>query len=392
MKELSSIVEAVADIEKYGQQAALATVIAVRGSTYRRPGARLLVTQEGRIVGSISGGCLESDVVERAKAVMATGEPVVLTYDSMSDDDLVWGLGLGCNGVVHVLIEGLGRAGQGTQIGFLADCLQGRETGVMATVFYVDGQTSARVGSRLMLRLDNTLAGEIEDPNLAARILNDAQEALREQRTAVRHYPVSNGSIAVFIEVIQPPVSLVIFGAGQDAVPLVRIAKELGWHVTLIDSRPAYATRTRFPEADAILLARPEEVSGHLFDQRTVAVLMTHNYLHDLALLRTLLPSAARYIGVLGPKRRSERLLQALANDGAAITGEILQRLHAPVGLDIGADTPEEIALAISAEIKAVLANRSGELLRNRTGPIHDRSDDQPDVYSMTVPIGSLTD
>ncbi len=363
MKELQAIIEAFEQTEKEGTIAALATVIEVRGSTYRRPGARMLMTQNGYRVGSISGGCLEEDVFEQAQAVMASGKPIVVQYDTTSPDDIVWGLGLGCNGLVRVLIELL-TPHQLNPVSFLAECFRQRQLGVLATVIH-----DAEIGKHLMLQQNGKVMSDIE--LLTASVLNDAQVALSNEKSLLKLYPLPQGEAEVFIEVIQPPVSLVLFGAGDDAMPVVHFAKALGWHVTVVDSRSAYATSKRFEAADAIALARPEQACDDLNLDGTVAVVMTHNYLHDQEIMRSLLSSGACYIGLLGPKSRTQQLLTELQEEGINPTPEQLQRLYAPVGLDIGADTPEAIALSIVAEIQAVLANRSGGLLRNRTQPIH---------------------
>jgi xanthine/CO dehydrogenase XdhC/CoxF family maturation factor/CTP:molybdopterin cytidylyltransferase MocA len=375
MKELQSIIDAYGEVEKEGERAALATVVKATGSTYRRAGARMLITADGQMVGSVSGGCLERDVREQARGVLQSNEPRVISYDSMSDHDIVWGSGLGCNGIVEVLIEPLSHNGERGHMTFLADCLRRRQTAVLATVFAVEGRTKAKVGNRLMVSEQSPARSEIGDSDLAAAILGDSQEALESGRSRARTYEMTAGHAEVFIEVIQPPLPLVIFGAGHDAVPLVHLAKELGWHVTLVDPRPGYATRMRFPSADALIVCPPEEVLARVeIDRRTVAAIMTHNYLHDLELLRTLLPTPLRYIGILGPKRRTRRLLDDIQENGLALREERNNRLYGPIGLDIGADTPEEIALAVVAEITAVLAGRSGGV-RNREGPLHQPSE-----------------
>lgn len=379
MKEFQAIIEAFEKSNEDGSTIALATVIEVRGSTYRQPGARMLASQCGRTVGSISGGCLEADVFERAQQIITSGEPTVVTYDTTSPDDIVWGLGLGCNGLVRVLIERL----TPNQISFLADCLQNRQLGVIATIVRLEGQVQEQVGARLMLSENGNVSGHIEDSALAADILKDTKTAQRTNRSILKLYQLPLGTAEVFIEVIQPPVSLVIFGVGHDAIPVVHFAKELGWHVTVVDSRQSYATKERFYLADTIIFSRLENIQEHLtVDRHTVAVAMTHNYLHDLKLLKTLLPSPLRYLGVLGPLSRTERLLQDLSAAGVVPTSEQLLKLYGPVGLDIGADTPEAIALAIVAEIQAVLENRSGGLLRDRRGPIHNRAD-QVDIFPI---------
>ncbi len=326
------------------------------------------------MVGLLSGGCLEADLAERARDVLASGDPTLVTYDLSSETDIVWGLGLGCNGTVQVLIERLPSASGLDPIAFVADCLRQKEIGILATLFCVNGQVKGRVGARLMLHPDHPVTENLGDPELANAILADAQEALQECRSAVKAYQLSRGHAEVFIEVIQPPISLVLFGGGPDAVPVVRLAKELGWHVTVVDHRPAYPTLDRFPHADAVVLSPPGEVPERLqMDTRTVAVVMTHHYLHDLDLLKRLFPSPIRYLGVVGPKSRTERLLEELRTQGIAPTGDQLTRLYGPAGLDIGPEAPEQIALAIVAEIQAVLAGRAGGSLRDRKGSIHDR-------------------
>jgi xanthine/CO dehydrogenase XdhC/CoxF family maturation factor len=277
--------------------------------------------------------------------------------------------------MVQVLIERLTPENEFNPMTFLAECLHRREVGVLATIFHIEGQIKAHVGTHLMLHQDGTIFSNIEDADLSADILEDVREVLDKNSSQVKLYPLRGGKAEVFLEAIHPPVSLVIFGAGDDAIPVVRLAKELGWYVTVIDSRPANATSERFPSADEVILSRPEIVNETVeIDNRTVAVVMTHNYLHDLEILKILLPSPVQYLGILGPKRRTEQLLLELQEQGIKLTEAQLHRLHGPVGLDIGADTPEAIALSIVAEIHAVLANRSGGLLRNRKQPIHNRS------------------
>lgn len=373
MKELQDIIAAFAKVE-CDQITALATVVEVRGSTYRRPGARMLITQDGNI-GSISGGCLEADVAMRSQQVIASGEPMLVQYDTTSPDDIIWGLGLGCNGLVRVFIERLMPQSQFNPVTFIADCYHRRQTGVLATVLYAEGDYHSEIGTYLMLRQDGSTLSKIKTA-LGAIVLNDARAALSNNQSILKQYQLPVGNAEVFIEVIQPPVPLIIFGAGDDAKPVVRFAKELGWHVTVVDSRPTYATSERFASADVLVVSRPEHLREHItIDSRTITVVMTHNYLQDQELLKTLLPSAVRYLGILGPKSRTERLLRELLEQGVALTDNNLSRLYAPIGIDIGADNPEEIALAIVAEIRAVLANRSGGLLRERKGSIHDPSD-----------------
>jgi len=368
MKELREILLAYNALRRQGRPAALATVVAVSGSSYRRPGARMLLTEDGWAAGGVSGGCLESDVAQRARAVLESGRADVVTYDTTEDGDVVFGVGLGCRGVIQILIEPL--AGDRPDLAFLMSLVRRRESGVCATVFRSEGGSAARLGDRLLLSQTGDAHDGLADAALARRVQSDAEDVLASGKPAVREYALPQGSVTVFLEALAPPQALVIFGAGHDAPPLVRLAKELGWHVTVADARAAYATPERFPQADAVLACPPEEAATRLpLDGQTAVVLMTHNYLQDRALLEQWLPVPVRYLGVLGPKRRTERLLNDLPP--ALVTAEALARLHSPVGLDLGADMPELIALSILAGIQAVAAGRPGGFLRDRPGPIY---------------------
>ncbi|MBD2439270.1 XdhC family protein [Nostoc sp. FACHB-110] len=373
MKELQNILAAYQQAQNQGEFTALATVVKTSGSVYRRPGARMLLTESGQMIGCVSGGCLESDVFELAQPLMFYGgEPVVAKYDTTASDDIVWGFGLGCNGVVEVLIEPLSDSLAEQQLEFISECLYGQQPGVMATVFRVTAKSNVRVAARLLLKPDNMVVNGIEDATLAHQVLTDAHQALKTNRSRVESYKLQGGTAEVFLEVIHPLVPLVVFGAGHDAMPVVNLAKHQGWHVTVVDNRPGYITAGRFPDADQIIFSDPQAIQNHcILTSNTVAVVMTHQYKSDLALLKTLLSSSVRYIGILGPKSRTQKLLQDLKSLGFIPTDAQLQRLFGPVGLDIGADSPEAIALSIVAEIQAVLANRSGGCLRTRVGSIH---------------------
>ncbi|MBC7369235.1 MAG: XdhC family protein [Undibacterium sp.] len=312
----------------------LATLVAVAGSSYRRPGARLLVTATGQRLGSISGGCLEEDVIVRARHVAATGDAELITYDTSSENDLVWGVGLGCHGVVQVLLEPV--SGQAPWVSALAANLAARRPIPLAVVW-------------------RATAGAV---SLGTRLLSDLG--------------LTSSDSSVFQEVIAPPPRLLIFGAGDDAQPLAQLAQPLGWPVTIADPRAAFATAARFPTADRILVAPADELVARVTPEPgSCAVVMTHHYIHDLPLLRDLLPLDLAYLGLLGPKSRAERILAGLTCDGLVITPTQRSRLHAPVGLDLGAETPAEVALSILAEIRAPLAGRDARPLRERTRPIH---------------------
>jgi len=368
MNEAQMIVEAFRRLEP-GQRAALATVVSVEGSSYRRPGARMLIAETGETTGILSAGCFEQDVCERAAKVMSKGEAILVEYDTNSDDDIVWGLGLGCKGVVQVLIEPATNERIASLMQLLGECSESSTAGAIATVIRVEGDVDTRIGTSALLFPDGTVDGEL----VSGSIFDDLSEAVALATGSIKRYEIANGSVDVFLEVVQPRVRLVVFGAGFDVLPIVDLAGNLGWHTTVVDTRARASSLERFRKADAVLLCRPEDVTSQVsLLKRTIVVLMTHNYLHDLEVMRQLLPLPLRYLGCLGPRRRTERLVMELAAEDTLNVGAALRRLHAPVGLDIGAETPEEIALSIVSEIKAVMSARTGTKLSEREGTIHE--------------------
>lgn len=374
MNERQRILQAFEQSQQVGTRAVLATVMQTSGSVYRRAGARMLLTEDGKTVGAISGGCLEADLLERSRSLLATqGQSTVIRYDTTASDDIVFGLGLGCNGTVDVLLESLDGDAARQQLDLIREGLTTQQTIAIATVFAVDNVADIRIGDRLMMTAHKVVFNQITHPSLATKLIADTRKVLAEAQTSVQRYTLPSGHIDVLLEGILPPLPLLLFGAGYDASPVVQFAKQLGWHVTVIDQRSDYLTRDRFPLADQVLCCQPEQAEVYLplLTPQAVAVVMTHRYLSDLTLLKTLIPSQLRYLGVLGPKRRMQQLWQDLAGHGILPTPEHQQRLYNPVGLDIGAETPEEIALAIVAEIQAAIQERSGCCLRDRPGSIH---------------------
>ncbi|MEH1863661.1 MAG: XdhC family protein [Nostoc sp.] len=279
---------------------------------------------------------------------------------------------MGCNGVVQVLIERLERKSIPNAIAFTRECFHKKHLGIIATVFAFEGEVDVKLGSRLLLYPNGKIVTDIKDPTLIESLSADAQAAFVNQKSSINNYQLSFGSAEVFIEVIQPPTPFVIFGAGYGAVPVAKFAQALGWDVTVVDCRANETTRARFPLACDVILSNRDIIHKQIFiDVQTIAVVMTHNYLDDLEILKMMLPSPARYIGILGTKPRTERLLQDLSIKGILPTSEQLNRLYSPVGIDIGAETPEEIAITIIAETQAVLRNRNSNFLKNRNQPIH---------------------
>jgi xanthine/CO dehydrogenase XdhC/CoxF family maturation factor len=345
-----------------GAGAALATVVGVRGSTYRREGARLVVPAEGETVGNISGGCLEGDVAVQAREVLAQGAPRLLRFDLTADDEAVWGWGLGCNGAVDVLVEPAGPAA-----GVAAALRAAREEErPLALVTVIDGERS---GARMVVQPGGGVEGTLGDAALDDDARAAALDALARRRS--RRLDLAGG-VPAFVEVLEPPLRLVVCGAGHDAVPLVEFAARLGWRVDVVDDRPVFLVPERFPQARRFVEAKPAEAAEATApDADTCVVVMSHNFLRDRDYLRSFLPSPAAYLGMLGPRARLERLLAELDTEGVHPSAETLARVHGPAGLDIGAEGPEEIAWSIVAEILAVRRRAAGGFLRDRRGPIH---------------------
>jgi len=377
MSEIERIAGAWRRCEEAGEPAVLATVTRVAGSTYRRPGARMLFTAQGASVGLISGGCLEADLAERAGAVLRSGSAETVVYDMRSPDDVVWGLGLGCVGEVRVLLERLTPGPGAVWLGFVSDCARTRSDVALATVVDTGGAPGVALGSRACIDGAGRPGPPAAPAPLAEVLLRQARACLEARSGGFAELESAGSRIGVLGEFRPPPVALIVCGAGADAAPVVRLAKDLGWRVSVIDHRPDHVRPERFPGADALLLARPEALAREapVADATTAVVVMTHHFPHDVELVRHWLASPAPYVGLLGPRRRAEQLLAELRGRGAAVaTAEAPARLYAPVGLDLGADTPEEIALAVVAEIRAVLAGRPGGMLRDRQGPLHART------------------
>jgi len=365
--ELNSILAAFAESQHQSEPVFLATVVKVQGSAYRHPGAKMLITSKGKMVGTISGGCLEHDVLEHTRVNLQDGKPIVVTYDTNGDEDLLWGFGLGCNGVVQILIERLELDQLLNPLVFIHQCFTHRQPGIIATVVTVTGKVNVLVGARLILDANNNVKTDIQEPELTAVLLKDAQTSLQNQHSSFHQYQLTVGKVEVFIEQLQPPTHLIIFGAGSDSLPVVQFAQALGWRVTIVDCRASEETKERFTMVEEVILTRRDILHQQIcVDDDTVAVVMTHNYFDDLAILKLLMSAKISYLGCLGSKGRRERLLKDLNTEGLEYTPEQLQKLHAPVGMDLGADTPETIALSIIAEIQAVLKNRKGGFLKNK--------------------------
>ncbi|TXE07611.1 XdhC family protein [Algoriphagus aquimarinus] len=368
MKEIQSIIHAYETFQTEGKKVALATVVQVDGSAYRRPGARMLVSEDGELTGAISGGCLEGDALRKAQTVIFQQKSMLVTYDTTDEDDQKFGVGLGCNGIIHVLIEPIDYQNSINPIELLKIAIQDRVFCRLITVFSVKYSKQEQIGTRVLLKQDLIIGDKKKLDNLLWKQIQNEIEADDANNHIIRKFEEFD-DLQVFIESIKPVISILLFGAGNDTIPLAKIADILGLEVVVIDGRKNLATPQRFPTASQLVTGSGDEVVKELdTDAHTAALLMTHNFEYEAQVLKDLLPLGLPYIGILGPKKKSEKLIERLEKKGLAVNQAAI---YSPMGLDIGAEGSEEIALSILAEVKAVLAKKQGTFLRNKTGPIH---------------------
>jgi xanthine dehydrogenase accessory factor len=359
MSELKSIVRAAAELRRAGKSFLCATVVRVKGAALRRLGARVLVHEDRWVAGSVTGGALERHVVERGFSRTHEGAPILTSFDATADDATRWGMALYGDGVVEVLLERLGTPSRVDPMLFLDACVRGQQRGALATVFR-SASPDVRIGARVALCGDGAVTSEGMGEILRGRIAEDCRTTLGFGVPQVRTYTTYGQTVDALLEPVLPPPRIFVLGAGYDAIPLVDIARAVGWEVIVCDPLARWATSERFANADEVLLAPLEEVAIRIAaSDRAMAVVMDHDYDIDRASLAMLLGSRARYIGVLGPRRRTA---QMLADYGRTLGDD--DRVRAPLGLDLGAETPQEIALAIVAEIQCVLARSAGSSLR----------------------------
>ena len=365
MKELNDIISAYDKALAQHKKTVLATVVRVEGSSYRRPGARMLITEDGELTGAISGGCLEGDALKKAQYAIFQQQNKLEIYETTDEDDLRLGVQLGCNGTVYILFEPINSEHENNPINILKRATLKREETVIATVFNPHNK-GQQPGTCCFLSKDEKLfLKNLQD------LETDAQIFLDEKKSVVKDYDET----CVLFQFIPPSVQLVVVGAGNDVQPLAELTYLLGWTLIILDGRPKYATKDRFPKATKVSRVKSSQVLSAIeIDKRTAVVLMTHNYSYDITALEQLIHTNCHFIGVLGPKKKLQKMLDDLRIKGIKIDEETTGKIHGPVGLDIGAETSEEIALSILAEIKATFSDRKGTSLKERTIEIHQRS------------------
>jgi xanthine dehydrogenase accessory factor len=333
-----------------GRALVLGIVLETAGSTYRKPGALMLIAADGDYAGLLSGGCLEGDLREHATTVRETGVPRVVSYDLRGPDDLLWGLGVGCEGAMNILLIRVAEANGWQPISHFLDSLNAHRATAVGIV--VESGSARRMPGDIILPRAHT-ASPPESP------LNQVEIALLEQATRRKAgwLDVDEAGSKIFGLAHALPPRVLLLGAGPDTLPIVEFASRLGWKVTLVDHRPAYAKPSRFPTADKVIHARPEEL-GKTLDTRgfDAAVVMSHHLPSDLAYLSALAKSEIPYVGLLGPAIRRDKLLTDIGPAAEALR----PRLRAPVGLALGGRAPESIALAIVSEIHAFLHGADG--------------------------------
>lgn len=365
-----AIIEALTASARRDEPTVLATVVRVTGSSYGGVGARMLIRVNGSTVGLVSGGCLESDLAEHAAHVNGTGKPEIVRYDTRDDEDAPWGLGLGCNGLIEVLLEPLLPPQAGEISHLLETALSAGESSVVATVISTpEEETAPHLGAHALISAAGMESiGDWGNGQVLRQIRSSLENALRAGR---RGLVESYYGTDVAFEVVTPSVRLVVCGSGPDALPIAKLGSRLGWYATVVDHRPLTKDHThRFGEAKVVECLEPQRIAECVeLTPRTAAVVVSHHYERDRSYMEALLASDAGYVGMLGPRARTEKMLADLAAKGKSREGD--ERLFAPVGLDIGGDGPDAIALAIIAEISGVMAGRSGAHLRDKRGPLH---------------------
>ncbi|WP_420577236.1 XdhC family protein [Ekhidna sp.] len=372
MREIEAIVSAYKEARGNKLPCVLATVVHVEGSSYRRAGARMLVDENGVMTGAISGGCLEGDALRKALHALHQNQNKLVTYDTSDEVDAVIGAQLGCNGVIQVLFEPIDFLKERNPVELLMEANEKQDLSIIATFFHLD-RNEKQIGTELLIDQQLVMKGRLGNQRIEKQLLEDCKQAFESKTSLFREYAIEDEKQYVFLEAFSPPLTLVLVGAGNDAQVLAQMADVLGWEIIVTDGRPTHASTERFVGSCQVVVSRPEDTLEKVkITERTAFVLMTHNYQYDLAVFKILLEQKdVSYIGILGPKKKYQRMLDELKEDGVELSTDQLDKIYAPVGLEIGAETPAEIGLSILSEIQAVLTGTRGTPLKDKDGPIH---------------------
>ncbi|NMM48303.1 XdhC family protein [Marinigracilibium pacificum] len=373
MRELDSIVSRYEFLKNEETHCVLATVVHVEGSSYRRAGARMIVDEFGNITGAISGGCLEGDALRKALNALNQGRNKLVTYDTTKEEDAVIGAQLGCNGIIEVLFEPIDYDDDLNPCELLKEVSRSKDPLGLIILFSFD-RNHEQPGTKLLVGRQGLIAGEIDNSEIKDILFNHSEFVFEKNQSGFAEITVDSSKICAFIQYCPPPVQLVIVGAGNDAQILARQADILGWKVVVTDGRSSHANESRFGSSCQIIVSKPEETLDNIsIDGRSYFVLMSHNYNYDLAVLKLLIYNETiPYIGILGPKKKFTRMVDELKSEGIEIMTSVLNKIHSPVGLQLGAETPAEIGLSILSEIQSVITNTNARFLKDKDGPIHD--------------------
>lgn len=361
MQEIAQIVKAYEMANKQGKRTALATVVHVSGSSYRRPGARMLVTEDGVMTGAISGGCLEGDALRKAALAITQGKNKLVVYDTTDEEDAKLGIQLGCNGIVSILFEPIMDGSINHPIQILSNAIAKRESTLIFTLFSQTNQIQLGTFSYASLPV-----------SIRELLSNDISYATESKKSTHQELVIDETPSQCFIEYVEPSISLIIVGAGNDAIPLAKMAAIIGWEITIVDGRLTHANSQRFTTANKIQVGKPHELFEQLeMDKRTAIILMTHNYNYDLSMLELLQGKDFGYLGLLGPASKRERMFDELHQKGVNFFETEKEKIFGPTGLNLGSETAEEIALSICAEIMSVINKTTAIQLREKLEPIH---------------------
>lgn len=335
-----------------GIEGVLGTIISTLGSTYQKIGAKCFIAGDGQLTGLVSGGCVEGDLKEIAFQVIESGQSQIIHYNFQDEGDLLWGLGLGCNGKMNILLEPYSPRRNRLKSEQIETFFKLGLYKTIHSITITKANTSRLLGSKWLIDPQNLDYNHIP----FKEIINDYLSTMSSRPNRALVHIGGNEDLQVFYDIITPSPRLVIFGAGPDAVPLVQMAKNIKWHVTVLDHRPAFVNQNNFPEADELICYAPGTTPDIKIDENTYVVLMSHHFLQDQMMLKEVLDYNAAYIGLLGPRKRTYELAKALEINHHPNQ----HKIHSPIGLDIGSITPEEIALSILAEISMVYRGGTG--------------------------------
>jgi xanthine dehydrogenase accessory factor len=348
-----TIIEEMERCDREAKRGILATIIHVKGSTYQKEGAKCFKAEDGKLIGLLSGGCVESDIIEHGSQVFETGIPKKIHYDFRDEGDQIWGLGVGCNGALDIFIEVYDPIAHPQKSKYMKSIFTANHSFAIATV--TKAKEESRLGEKWIVKKEQeeVFAESLDRPDNVKK---------RKPMLAVMDHETE-----VFLDYIHPVPELLIFGAGPDALPLVRTVKNFGWTVKVADHRPGFITQENFPLADERIRCRQGEPPDISLHKNSYAIVMSHHFEQDQVVLDFLLQSDVRYIGVLGPSKRTKQLLKPILDHHSAQSLR-LDRIYSPAGIDIGARSPEEIALSMAAELINIYRSGNGIHLKETKG------------------------